>query len=156
MYRINNPPVPHIRQENAKSCWWAALQMLYTYRGQPIAGPMPLQGLDNAAFEGFKQQYGLKATMTQWNGTRGRWTAQHLEVLLRNHGPMWCAWSVYGYAHIVVLVGVGKNQNNEDVVFVNNPNLPAADTGLNNGLRLDGFNRNLNHTAPYQFMYLPA
>jgi ABC-type bacteriocin/lantibiotic exporter with double-glycine peptidase domain len=139
--------VPMVTQRLAMECWYAAVCMLGYFR---VAGPrlglpdkwIPNQGIGLADFVRLAQAEGLKATLTP----AGDLTAQQLEVLLRNNGPIWCAGRWDGAPHIVVLTGVdGQN------VYINDPN-PTKRARVET---LAWFNTKLDR-VPNCLMYLPA
>jgi ABC-type bacteriocin/lantibiotic exporter with double-glycine peptidase domain len=102
----------------------------------------PNQGIGLADFVSLAQAEGLKSVLTP----AGKLTAQQLEVLLRNHGPIWCAGKWDGVGHIVVLTGV-DNQT----VYINDPN-PAKGARTET---LSWFNAKLDR-VPNCMMYMPT
>lgn len=139
--------VPLVLQRASMECWYASACMVaYFRRPGPRQGLpdkwLPNQGIGLADFARLAAAEGLKSVMTPL----GALSAQQLEVLLRNNGPLWCAGRWDGVPHIVVLTGVEG-----DKVFINDPN-PGK------GKRQETvawFNTKLDR-VPNCLMYMPA
>lgn len=139
--------VPMVEQRASMECWYASACMVaYFPRPGPRLGLpdkwVPNQGIGLVDFARLAQAEGLKSVMTP----QGQLTAQHLETLLRNNGPLWCAGRWDGVPHIVVLTGVDGAK-----VFINDPN-PAKRTRQES---LAWFNTKLDR-VPNCMMYMPA
>ncbi len=110
--------VPLVTQRLSNECWYASACMVAYYRE---AGPR--QGLPDkwAANNGINvndfidlaKAEGLLSVLTPG----GDVTAQQMEVMLKNQGPLWCAGFWDGVGHIVVVTGIDGNN-----VSINDPN----------------------------------
>lgn len=117
--------VPLVGQRLSMSCWYASVCMVAYYRAPGPRLGLPEkwvlnQGITQSSFAQLAANEGLKGVLNP----AGDLTSQQLEVLLRNHGPIWCAGHWYGFGHVVVLTGVDG-----DTVFINDPDGPRAKTG---------------------------
>ncbi len=139
--------VPLVYQKKAMSCWYASACMVAYFRE---AGPRlgipgrwtANNGVGLADFALLAQNEGLVAIKSP----AAALTAQQLEVMLRNNGPLWCAGQWDGVGHIVVLTGVGDGN-----VYINDPS-PSV------GRRVETvawFNQKLDNHVAGCLMYKP-
>ena len=99
------------------------------------------QGISPSQFPKLAAKEGLKSILTP----AGDLTSQHLEVFLRNNGPVWSAGRWYGFPHIVVLTGIDG-----DTVYINDPDGPRAKSGS-----VAWFNEKLARDVTPCLMYMP-
>jgi ABC-type bacteriocin/lantibiotic exporter with double-glycine peptidase domain len=142
--KLNVPLVP---QQASMECWYASACMVAYFRrpGPRLGLPekwVANRGIGLADFVRLAQAEGLKSVLTP----AGDLTPQHLEVLLRNNGPIWCAGRWDGVPHIVVLTGIDGQ-----TVYINDPN-PAKGARVET---LAWFNQKLDR-IPNCLMYMPA
>ena len=119
--------VPLVLQQASNECWYASACMVAKASGED--------------FVQLAQSEGLKPILAP----AAQLTAQQLEVLLRNDGPLWCAGLWDGVGHVVVLTGVDGQ-----TTYINDPN-PAK------GKRVETvawFNAKLAR-VPNSLMYMP-
>jgi ABC-type bacteriocin/lantibiotic exporter with double-glycine peptidase domain len=138
--------VPLVLQKVSMECWYASACMVAYFRrpGPRLGLPdkwIPNNGIGLVDFARLAAVEGLKATTTP----TGNLTAQQIEVLLRNFGPIWCAGRWDGVPHIVVLTGIVGT-----TVYINDPN-PAKRKRVET---LDWFNKKLDR-VPNCMMYMP-
>lgn len=138
--------VPLVTQRASMECWYASACMVAYFRrpGPRLGLPdkwVPNAGIGLADFVRLAQVEGLKSIMTPG----GNLTAQQLEVLLRNNGPLWCAGRWDGVPHIVVLTGVDDTS-----VYINDPN-PVVRARVQT---IEWFNMKLDR-VPNCMMYMP-
>lgn len=167
------PAVPYIPQVTKKECWYVAYKMIVAHRfGESAAFLLPEKiermharsaynsgmGLPVDEFSEFAESAGLVSPLSNTRAesvvvntipmqrTIGGYSSVQLEILLRNHGPLWISWKIFKGGHIIVLVGV-DNQT----VYYHDPQ-----AGANCSQSLLQFNRNLNPlSANHQIMYMP-
>src|SRR5262249_16749525 len=123
MSYLVQPEVPYISQKSPTECWYASLRMVLCHR----YGPTPAYGLPDVAkgnkglpmqeYERFALENGLVGVRKQTSAEKaynqllhnvsraGTWSMLQLEMLLKNHGPLWVSYTAHVGAHIVVLVG---------------------------------------------------
>ena len=139
--------VPLVTQSASMECWYASACMVAYYRrpGPRLGLPKKWeanQGLQVNQFILLAEAEGLRPAKSP----SGNLTAQQLEVLLRNCGPIWCAGSWDGVGHVVVLTGVDGQ-----TVYINDPS-PYKKARKET---LDWFNQKL-WRFPKCMMYMPA
>ena len=151
------PRVPYYKQDTSKECWFVCLKMIQDHRAGISSPPTEhkTEGLRFSDYEQFASANGLIPPLVQRTDLSeedqlryrrvqtGAWTLQHIEVLLRNNGPLWCAVKRPA-PHIVVVVGVSET----GVIFHD----PEISADLHRPL--DTFNLLLDDKAPYQFLFL--
>ena len=139
--------VPLVNQLRNMSCWYASACMVAYFRE---AGPrlgLPDKwnantGINLNDFIKLAQAEGLISIRSPTSNL----TEQHLEVLLRNNGPIWCAGRWDGLPHIVVLTGVEKGK-----VYINDPS-PVKGKRVET---LAWFNQKLDKHVQNCMMYKP-
>ena len=139
--------VPLVFQKLRMSCWYASACMVAYYReaGPRLGVPerwIENKGLVASEFIRLAQAEGLKSIKRPQSAL----TAQHLEVFLRNYGPIWCAGRWDGLGHIVVLTGVDGRK-----VYINDPNPRKGRREQS----LVWFNQNLWNKVEGCMMYMP-
>ena len=138
--------VPLVLQQASNECWYASACMVAYFRrpGPRLGLPgkwTANRGITVPDFVQLAQAEGLKPILAP----AAQLTAQQLEVLLRNDGPLWCAGLWDGVGHVVVLTGVDGQ-----TTYINDPN-PAK------GKRVETvawFNAKLAR-VPNSLMYMP-
>lgn len=121
--------VPLVAQGKDKTCWHASATMLWLYSQSLTkrAGPMCTltdkwsknEAVYPQEFITLAKRAGLAAiSIANYH------TAADLEVLLKKHGPIWCAGYWYGVGHIIVLTGIESG-----TVYLNDPDQGKEKTG---------------------------
>ena len=100
-------------------------------------------GLESNDFIKLAEAEGMKSCSNPPQLTE--FTASDLEILLRQHGPIWCAGVWDGPEHVIVLTGVEG-----EIVYFNDPN-----GGLARQKSLEWFNGKLCSWIPNCMMYMP-
>lgn len=140
--------VPLVYQQRSMSCWYASACMVAYYREAGPRQGLPQKwnannGINLKDFIRLAQAEGLLSIKSPTTNL----TEQQLEVLLQNHGPIWCAGRWDGAPHIVVLTGVEHGN-----VYINDPN-PARGKRLET---INWFNTRLDNHVANCMMYKPA
>jgi hypothetical protein len=147
--------VPYFQPVSPDTCWYAAAQMIFAFRGEQIplpSGPNKSLPSDPQAFADLARQLGMLPVPTQ----SYPYTPQTLEAILSQYGPLWVpifsfelpnapgTWA----GHVVVLIGV----ENDTVCFNN----PASRGPSNRGYRIRTIQEFNGVVVPYRpMLYLP-
>jgi hypothetical protein len=114
-------------QTTAETCWYASYAMLMNWKGRSIDSikdSIKKAGYDFADYydHGLPRSDYRKVGMSlRLTGFRGRYIAELADdfvafaQLLKNYGPIWCAFSNPG-EHIVVVSGVNAKMNQIHIV----------------------------------------
>lgn len=137
MYTLN---VPLEAQSKNSTCWHAAAMMLWRYSQQLTGRQGPMNTLANSWVNNnpiLPREFielGKRVGLVSVHKPGTEYSADGLEAMMRNWGPLWCAGHWYGVGHIIVLTGVQVN-----TVFLNDP-----DRGLRKKGTLSWFNAKLD------------
>jgi hypothetical protein len=135
-----------IKQDKPMACWYASVQMLFTYK-QQCADPMDSQyladkGISAAQFIDLAHTAGLQ-TIPRVNQSYD-WT--FIDDLLYKFGPIWAAGDWNGAPHIIVLTGVDSGGK----LMVNDPAFSVPQSR-----NMGWFNQHIDSTVDIPMMYLP-